>query len=230
VVIRFDLKDFFTSINANRIQAIWQTLGYPQGVAKSLTTLCTHRTPRMVIERLHDDGNWSSSAAQRLRTPHLPQGSASSPALANLAAFNLDMRLAGLAHRFGARYSRYADDLVFSGSSKLQQQFRSLAAWVDAIASSEGFTLHPDKTRCLPAHTQQRVTGIVINTRVNLPRQEFDRLKACLHQCVLHGHTAQNNDQHANFKAYLKGRIAWANQLNPNKALRLQRLFDRIKW
>jgi RNA-directed DNA polymerase len=230
VVIRFDLKDFFTSITAARIQAIFRTLGYPDGVARSLAVLCTHRSPRMIVDRLQADGGWHASAAQRLRLPHLPQGAPSSPALANLAAFSLDMRLAGLAHRLKARYSRYADDLVFSGSGQLRQQFRSLHAWVSAIAQSEGFFLHPDKTRCLPAHQQQRITGIVVNAHPNVPRADFDRLKACLHQCTLHGAASQNTDQHADFKAYLQGRIAWVHQLNPTKARRLQNLFDRIKW
>jgi RNA-directed DNA polymerase len=138
------------------------------------------------------------------------------------------LRLAGLAHRFGVRYSRYADDLVFSGSGQLRQQFRSLHAWVNAIAQSEGFSLHPDKTRFLPAHKQQLITGIVVNAHPNVPRADFDRLRACLHQCILHGSASQNTDQHADFKAYLQGRIAWVRQLNPNKAQRLQRLFEQI--
>lgn len=230
IVIRFDLKDFFTSITAARIHAIFRTLGYPEAVSKALTTICTTRTPRMIVERLQEKGGLSAGVAQRLLIPHLAQGAPSSPALANLAAFPLDLRLSGLAHSFGARYSRYADDLVFSGNGYLRKQFRELGAWVSAIAQSEGFYLHPDKTRCMPAHKQQRITGVVVNANTNLPRQEFDRLKACLHQCVVKGHASQNKSHHPDFKAYLQGRIAWARQLNPDKAQRLQALFDKIQW
>jgi RNA-directed DNA polymerase len=230
VVIRFDLQDFFGSVTRARIQATWQTLGYPEGVARSLAALCTHRTAEMVVQRLCDDGGLSWLGAKRLRAPHLPQGAPTSPTLANLSAFRLDLRLEGLAWAFGASYTRYADDLVFSGSAALRGQFRALCAWVAAIVEDEGFKLHPDKTRCLPQHVQQRVTGIVVNTGANIPRVDFDRLKACLYQCVHQGPTSQNTDSLADFKAHLLGRISWVRQLNPHKAAKLMRLFEQINW
>jgi RNA-directed DNA polymerase len=230
VVIRFDLQDFFGSVSAARVQAIWRTLGYPEGVARSLTSLCTHRSAEMIVQRLRDDGGLSWLGAKRLRTAHLPQGAPTSPALANLCAFRLDLRLEGLAWVFGATYSRYADDLVFSGPHTLREQFRALNAWVAAIVSDEGFKLHPDKTRCLPQHIQQRVTGVVVNAHLNVQRPDFDRLKACLHQCVHNGPAGQNLESVPDFRAHLLGRIAWVRQLNPNKAAKLMRLFERIQW
>ena len=200
VVIKFDLRDFFGSIRAAQVAAVWRTLGYPPGVARCLATLCTHRTARMVVERLRDDGGLDWLGAKRLRAAHLPQGAPTSPTLANLCAFGLDLRLDGLAWAFGATYTRYADDLVFSGGEALRHQFRALQAWVAAITHDEGFTLHPDKTRCLPQHLQQRVTGVVVNAHPNTPRQDYDRLKACLHQCVLHGPASQNHAQLADFR------------------------------
>jgi RNA-directed DNA polymerase len=230
VVIRFDLQDFFGSVNAARVRAVWHTLGYPEGVARSLTALCTHRSAEMIVQRLQDDGGLSWLGAKRLRAAHLPQGAPTSPALANLCAFNLDLRLEGLAWVFGASYTRYADDLVFSGPPLLRKQFRALWAWVAAITEDEGFTLHPDKTRCLPAHRQQRVTGVVVNTQPNMPRRDYDRLKACLHQCALHGAVSQNTTQIADFRAHLLGRVAWVHQLNPARGVKLKRLFDLVRW
>jgi RNA-directed DNA polymerase len=230
VVIKFDLQDFFGSIRRAHIQAVWRTLGYPEGVARTLATLCTHRTADMVVQRLRDDGGLSWLGAKRLRSAHLPQGAPTSPALANLCAFRLDLRLEGLAYAMGATYTRYADDLVFSGPEALRKQFRALHAWVAAIAEAEGFVLHPDKTHCLPQHAQQRITGIVVNTRLNVPRAEFDRLKTCLHQCVVHGPTSQNTAPVDHFKAHLLGRIGWVRQLNPHKAEKLMRLFEQIVW
>lgn len=230
VVIKFDLQDFFGSIRAAQVAAVWRTLGYPTDVARCLATLCTHRTTRMVVDRLRDDGGLDWLGAKRLRAAHLPQGAPTSPTLANLCAFGLDLRMEGLAWTFGATYTRYADDLVFSGPESLRPQFRALQAWVAAIAQDEGFALHPDKTRCLPQHRQQRITGIVVNTHPNTPRQDFERLKACLHQCVQNGPASQNTAQLADFRRHLLGRIAWVKQFNAARAAKLMGLFRRIQW
>jgi RNA-directed DNA polymerase len=230
VVIGFDLRDFFAGVRASRVHATWRTLGYPDGVARTLTALCTHRTDAAVIERLRDDGGLDVMGGKRLAEPHLPQGSPCSPALANLCAFRLDLRLEGLAWVFGATYTRYADDLVFSGDESLRLRFDALRAWVGGIAADEGFELHPRKLRCMPRHRQQRVTGVVVNDRPNAPRADFDRLRALLHQCTLHGPASQNGAGLADFRGHLLGRIAWFGQFSPTRQARLRRLFDRIEW
>lgn len=230
VVIGFDLRDFFPGVRASRVHATWRTLGYPDGVARALTALCTHRTSAAVIERLRDDGGLDWLGAKRLAAPHLPQGSPCSPALANLCAFRLDLRLEGLAWVFGATYTRYADDLVFSGPASLRARFTALRAWVDGIAADEGFVLHPRKVRCMPQHRQQRVTGVVVNDKPNAPRADFDRLKAVLHQCAMHGPASQNRAHLADFRGHLLGHIAWIGQFNPTRKARLMRIFERIAW
>jgi hypothetical protein len=224
-VLRFDLQDFFSTVHAGRIHALFKTLGYSTAVARALTALCTTATPEAWL-RAEPRLAWPQR--QRLRDPHLAQGAPTSPALANLCAFALDARLTGLAERFGARYSRYADDLVISGPASLPT--RTIAAWVAAIAEDEGFAVNPRKTRSLGAAQRQAVCGIVVNFRPNLPRAEFDRLKATLHRCVVEGPSGQNRDGHADWRAHLQGRVAWAAQLNPGKAARLKALLDRIDW
>lgn len=230
VVIGFDLRDFFPGVRASRVHATWRTLGYPEGVARALTALCTHRTDAAVIERLRDDGGLDWMGAKRLAAPHLPQGSPCSPTLANLCAFRLDLRLEGLAWVFGATYTRYADDLVFSGPASLRAQFTALRAWVDGIAADEGFELHPRKLRCMPRHRQQRVTGVVVNDKANAPREDFDRLRAVLHRCAMDGPASQNRAKVDDFRGHLLGHIAWIGQFNPTRKARLMRLFERIDW
>lgn len=224
-VLRFDLSDFFTTVRAARIHALFKTLGYSTAVARALTALCTTSAPEAWL-RAEPRLSWLQR--QRLRDAHLPQGAPTSPAVANLCAFGLNARLTGLAEAFAARYSRYADDLVISGPATLP--VRQIAAWVAAIAEDEGFALNPRKTRQLGAAQRQSVCGIVVNGRPNLSRDEFDRLKATLHRCVVDGPASQNRDGHADWRAHLQGRVAWAAQLNPVKAQKLKALLDRIDW
>jgi hypothetical protein len=224
-VLRFDLSDFFSTVRASRVHALFKTLGYSTAVARALTALCTTATPEAWL-RAEPRLSWPQR--QRLRDAHLPQGAPTSPALANLCAFALDARLSGLAEAFGARYSRYADDLVISGPASLP--VRALSAWVAAIAEDEGFSVNRCKTRSLGAAQRQSVCGIVVNDKPNLARDEFDRLKAVLHRCVVDGPSTQNRDGHADWRAHLQGRVAWAAQLNPAKAARLEKLLDRIDW
>jgi RNA-directed DNA polymerase len=222
VVICHDLRDFFNSIGASRVRALWRTLGYPEGVSDALAALCTARTPRAVRERLLDSGSIDRLHAVRLASPHLPQGAPTSPALANLCAFALDLRLDGLAWRFGARYSRYADDLAFSGSADLMHRRSNLQAWVRAIAQAEGFAMHPDKTRVMPAHRRQQVTGVVVNERPNLERGAYDRLRAQLHGLATTGCDGAT-------RLRLQGQVSWASQLVcESRARKLDRLLAAI--
>ena len=230
VVLKFDLRDFFTSVRASRVHALFATLGYPETVARELTALCTTATPESVLRRMFEEGGLGWPQLQRLRDPHLPQGAPTSAALANLCAFGLDLRLDGLAQALGARYTRYADDIVLSGGVHLRDAQPRIEAWVGRIALEEGFALNHRKTRCLTAGRQQSVCSIVVNRHPNLPRPDFDRLKAILHQCVTQGPAAQNRDGLPHWREYLQGRVAWAAQLNPGKAQRLKRLLDQIDW
>ncbi|MEW8067500.1 MAG: RNA-directed DNA polymerase, partial [Candidatus Thiodiazotropha endolucinida] len=85
-------------------------------------------------------------------------------------------------------------------------------------------------TRVQTQAQSQRLGGMVINQRPNLPREEFDRLKAILHNCVRWGPESQNREGVDDFKAHLGGRVAYAVWLNPEKGKRLRQLWKRIQW
>jgi hypothetical protein len=107
VVLRFDLSDFFASIPAGRVKGIFLALGFPPTVARLLAGLCTTVTPFELWERFPGGSRSMTRAdqdtAERLQRPHLPQGAPTSPVLANLCAYRLDRRLAGLANSSGRR-------------------------------------------------------------------------------------------------------------------------------
>jgi hypothetical protein len=204
-------------------------------VAHALTALMTNRVAAGAWAEIPVPAASHLRAAhallgRRLATPHLPQGAPTSPMLANLCAFTLDRRLAGLAARLDATYTRYADDLVFSGDRTLARRAPAILATVRTIVADEGLRLNEGKTRVMTAGQRQRVTGVVVNAHPNVAREDLDRLKATLHNAATHGPQSQNRSGVPDFRAHLLGRIAWVAALNPARAARLRRTFELIAW
>jgi hypothetical protein len=232
VVIRVDLADFFSSIPIGRVFATFRTLGYSDAVARLLGSLCTTALPREAWDARPNpttDGSDHPTWVQ-LNGRHLPQGAPTSPAVANLVAFRLDRRLAGLASAVGASYTRYADDMTFSGGADLQRSTARFARRVILIAAEEGFTVNRGKTRIQSRSARQTVTGVVVNVRPNVPRTEFDQIKAILTNCVRTGPTAQNRKRVPDFRSHLAGRISNVAAINPLRGRKLRGLFDQIRW
>ena len=173
VVLKMDLRDFFPSITAARVLAVFMTAGYPEDVARLLAGLCTNTVPREVMRAMEQAVPTRDPEAWRSRRlfdePHLPQGAPTSPALANLCAYRLDARLRGLAEAAGADYTRYADDLVFSGDDEFARSVRSFPIRVAAIALEEGFAVQHHKTRAMRQGVRQKAAGVVLNRHPNVP-------------------------------------------------------------
>ena len=230
IVATVDLKDYFLNTPLNRVHGVFRCAGYPWLVARVLTGLCATSTPDRVFDDLPVSLRAVWTARDRYRAPHLPQGAPTSPALANLCSWRLDCRVSGLARRLDANYTRYADDLTFSGDSEFAQRIGRFLRSVEAIIGDEGYTVNDRKTRIMRNCGQQRVTGLVVNEHVNLPRADFDTLKATLFNCLRHGPERQNRTGHADFRAHLNGRVTWAENVNPGRGRRLRRIFERIEW
>jgi RNA-directed DNA polymerase len=232
VVWRADLQHFFPNLRRPRVAAVFRTLGYPDHVALLLAALCTNAVPRGVIDAARE--LLGESAYEELRlvagTPHLPQGAPTSPALANLIAFRLDCRLTGLARGAGAIYTRYADDLVFSGDEEFARslpRFRILAL---AIVLDEGLQIRVRKVRTMPAGQRQQAAGLVLNEKLNVPREDYDALRATLHNCARHGPASQNRDGHPDFRGHLLGKISYVRSVHQARGEQLRKLFTQIDW
>src|ERR1700733_6552654 len=102
--------------------------------------------------------------------PHLPQGAPTSPSLANLCAYRLDCRLSGLAASAGAVYTRYADDMAFSGDHAFHRAITRFRHHACATILEEGFSVHHRKSRVMRQGVRQRLAGLVVNDRLNVIR------------------------------------------------------------
>lgn len=235
IVIRLDLEAFFASVTVSRVYGGWRTAGYPEPVAHCLAGLMTsilplsvwQSIPRPTDAGLHD-AHWR--LGRRLATPHLPQGAPNSPAVANLAAYRLDVRLTALAASWGGRYTRYADDLAFSGGRGWGRGTSRLLEAIDDVVRDEGFRLNQRKTGVMPHAGRQTLGGLVVNERPRVSRREVDLLRAILHNCDHYGPTSQNRSAHPAFRDHLRGRISWVAQHDPGRGVRLLAEYDAIDW
>jgi RNA-directed DNA polymerase len=236
VVLRMDLEDFFPTFCGPRVQSFFRTIGYPEPVADLLGGIATNSVPRSAWrEAIKESGVpldpqelWQVRATYA--RPHLPQGAPTSPSLANLCSYRLDCRLSGLAHAAGAAYTRYADDLAFSGSEDFNRSVERFATYVAVILLEEGFAVHHRKTRIMRQSVRQHLAGLVTNQRLNVRRADFDLLKAILANCARHGTASQNREAHPHFREHLLGRVGFIESIHPEKGRRLRAIFDKITW
>jgi RNA-directed DNA polymerase len=230
-VLKLDLKSFFVTIGFSRLYGLFSFLGYPKAVSRYLALLCSNQVPEAVLKPRISDWTVRKQYQQR----HLPQGAPSSPVLANLIAYRLDCRLTGLAASIGATYTRYADDLLLSGTKHADAS--RLVPLIGHIVADEGFLLNYRKTRIMGRGQQQKATGIIINQRQNIDRKSFDQFKALLHNCIVNGVSSQQ-DRYQMFDpcnqkltlSRIQGQLAYFKMVNPCKAQKLTKLFDKIIW
>lgn len=158
VVIHIDLVDFFPSISAERVEYYFRVIGWSRSSSECLTRLVTYQSG-------------------------LPQGAPTSPCLSNLVCRSLDSRLSKYLRRYQAVYTRYADDMTISLNDS--QSVRNMIEVVLRIIRSEGFRPHVSREKKLDVrrqHQRQTVTGLVVNEKVNLPRETRRWLRAVAHR------------------------------------------------
>lgn len=173
VVVNVDLKDFFPTLEYRRIRGAFRGLGYGEAAA----TIFALITSEPEVDEIELDGQtfYVANGARRL-----PQGAPTSPAITNIVCRRLDARLAGAANKLGFTYTRYADDLTFSGP-----RTGDAGAMLDRIrfiATDEGFAEHPHKTRVLRRGRRQEVTGVVVNHQLGVDRETLRKFRALLFQ------------------------------------------------
>jgi RNA-directed DNA polymerase len=156
-VLNVDILNFFDSVREEAIGRIFSDLGFGPHVASTLARLCTYQDC-------------------------LPQGAPTSPYLANLVFSPADKEILQLCEERRIAYSRYADDLSFSGSQKIARDFLVL---LEFVLRRYGFRLNPGKTRFFGPGQAHHVTGLVVNEKIHPKRALRRRLRAKFHNAAL---------------------------------------------
>lgn len=164
-IYNIDLKDFFSSVTVGRVFACLQLppFSYDKETAGLIADLCCHEGV-------------------------LPQGAPTSPTITNIVCVRLDWRLSKLARRFDLRYSRYADDITFSGMSNVFHEDGNFVKALRHYVEKEGFTLNEAKTRVNSYYQRQEVTGLIINEKLNVTQTYVKQLRTMLHNWEVSGY------------------------------------------
>lgn len=155
-VYSVDIEDFFPSISSSQISNALESLGYSKGAAQLLADI--------------------SSLNFRLA-----QGSPASPVLSNIVMKDIDKQLKELANQYDLQVTRYADDIVFSGTGEFQEK---LSSEIDAIFETTPFSLNKDKTYFADSERGQRlkVHGLLVKEdRITLTKGYRNKIRAFRH-------------------------------------------------
>ena len=183
VVFRMDIADFFGTVNPRLVREAFARINFRQDAAALLTRLTTF------------DGQ-------------LPQGAPTSTLLANLVLLKLDRRLMRIAEIHDIKYTRWVDDLSFSGGYRLLK-LRSL---VKRIVQDEGFAVKEAKTKTMFQHQRQEVLNLTVNRKVNVSAEKTAEIKKELTESLAADGVPSNSTM---------GRVYWLRSVNSAVGSRL---------
>lgn len=197
-----DIKNFFPSISVKDITEIFENMGYFHDLSCFLAHLCCYNNV-------------------------LPQGAPTSPYLSNLRMITLDDKISEYTYEKSIRYTRYADDLTFSGD--FNPHF--LISDISKFVYNEGFCINPQKTRIARSNTRQEVTGIIVNSHMQLSKEKRKLIRQQVYyirKFGLESHLERIGENRANYLNHLLGQINFALFVNP-KDKEMKEYFNVVK-
>ena len=108
----------------------------------------------------------------------LPMGAPTSPALLNIVLYKTDVILSKSSSKFNCDYTRYADDLTFSGDENAIK----LIGLAEISLNKIGLKIDPIKTNIFRRGRRQSVTGLVVNNGVSVNKKYRKLVRAAAHR------------------------------------------------
>ena len=205
LVVNIDLKDFFPSISYSQVYRIFSYVGYTNEVAHLLTQLCTNNKNV------------------------LPQGSPASPSISNIVSLRMDKRLQKLAEKYQCTYTRYADDITFSGTKRI----KSILPIVEQIILDEDFFINEKKVRLQYRNQRQEVTGLIVNEKMSVsPRlqRELDNAIYFCQKFGIDGHMQKIDCNKSFYKEHLYGIAYFIKMIDEPKGNYYLSELNKIGW
>ncbi|ANV88191.1 reverse transcriptase domain-containing protein [Picosynechococcus sp. PCC 7117] len=186
-VLNIDLENFFGTINFGRVRGLFigEPYNLPQDVATMIANICCYNN-------------------------QLPQGAPTSPIISNMICERLDRKLQQFARKYKLFYTRYADDITLSATRKeipsslatVSPENRNkieLGDELQKIIYENGFSINHKKTRIAYSDQSQKVTGLIVNKTVNVPRKYIRDVRAALHDWDKNGYSKAQEKYHLKY-------------------------------
>ena len=159
LVLKLDIRHFFDCVIYPIVkERAFPAHRYSEANRILLTMLCTYRDA-------------------------LPQGAPTSPAISNIILREFDDAVGAWCSRRGIAYTRYCDDMTFSGDFDP----RDVKAFVSSRLRKMGFFLNSKKTVAVRQGQRQTVTGLVVNEKISVPCAHRRKLRQELYFCQKYG-------------------------------------------
>ena len=163
IVLKLDIKDFFGSITFEQLYSSLPNASFPPAIKVLLLKLCTYNDC-------------------------LPQGAPTSPYLSNLVMKNFDDYIGEYCEKKNISYTRYSDDLTFSGNMDVQALKSKVQSFLDVM----GFSLNEEKAKILRRNTKQIITGVVINEKINSSKNYRKKIRQEMYYIQKYGLDGHN--------------------------------------
>ncbi|MBQ8372231.1 MAG: RNA-directed DNA polymerase [Clostridia bacterium] len=191
-ILKLDIEGFFDNITYSRVKDIvFYEDKFSEPLRVLLTMLCYYRDS-------------------------LPQGAPTSPAITNIIMYDFDEKIGAYCSKNGVSYTRYCDDMTFSGDFNEQE----VISLVKEELRKLGLFLKNRKTAVIERTKRQTVTGIVVNEKINLTKEYKRKIRQEIHYIEkfgIEGHAKkQAITDVAEYLTSLKGRIAFVLQTCPD--------------
>jgi len=230
-ILKIDLLRFYDSINEKRVYGVFKQIGYHPNLAVSLSKICTIVPDEQFLKSFKKKELELKNSITQKSEGLLPQGAPSSPKISNLISISLDNRLSKLALKNELAYSRYADDITFSGSIEV---LKKIKATIYRIIKDENLFINYSKTKLLIKGNPFFVTGLSVNNdHVTIPQKRKIDIEHHLFHCIKNGveaHISKCEIKNKNFKDWLLGNIAFVFSVEKELGEKYFADYNKIQW
>lgn len=237
-LIKIDIHDFFHSISERMVYSVFKDLGYSKLLSFELARMTTMVPLDVATIKSTRSSKWEAIPLYKNdQVGFLPQGAPTSPMLSNLAMNKIDVELSSLAKKYGFKYTRYSDDLAFSTKENIgtesARHFKQLAM---KELLKKGFKPNHQKTAIRGLGSRRVILGILVDGATpRLTREYKDSIKQHLYYLTSekHGvsiHAAARKMSISTLYYHIRGKIAWAERVEPGFGAVCLKEFDSISW